>query len=152
MSRREAAILETKRNHPLLVSEFEIASIVIGVGATIFFGWFLAYHYHKKGQGYGQKPLLDVRVSTKEDRFRERLEVQILNQTNYTYRIKVAGTYLKWEKNNKETISLAPGTASGVILDEVVSELEDHPIIIEALNWRRWPLSPVVYKRHFKNI
>ena len=126
--------------------EIGITALIVGPSATIG-GIFLKYALDNR-----QKPLLDVRVSAKEARFEARLEVQNLSETNYTYKIKVGGKYLHWEKNGKETISLAPGTASGVILDEVVSQLEDNPIIIEAINWRPRPWSPNVYERLFKNI
>ena len=127
--------------------ELTITAIVAGAIVT-FGGIFLKYALDNRQK----KPLLDVRVSRKEARFEARLEVQNLNETNYTYKIKVAGKFLQWEKSKKETISLAPGTASGVILDEVISQLEDHPIIIEALNWRPFPWSKNVFKRLFKEI
>ncbi|HEV8405472.1 MAG TPA: hypothetical protein VGQ13_06155, partial [Nitrososphaera sp.] len=126
--------------------------IVIGVAATAIFGWFFAYYYSKKSQGEGQKPLLDVKISPKEARFKERMTVQNLSQTNYAYRFRVGRTYLTWEQNSKQTLSLAPGTASGVILDSVVNDLPYHDVVIEAIDRSRWPWSKTVYKRRFKDI
>ena len=124
---------------------------ITGIAATAIVGW-IFYYYSKKSQSHGQKPLLDVRVSPKEPRFKQRLEVQNLSQTNYAYRLKVGRTYLPWEKNERQTVSLAPGTASGIILDNVVDDLPYHDVVIEAIDRSPWPWSKTVYKRRFKDI
>lgn len=59
----------------------------------------------------------------------------------------LGGVSLPWEKYGKEITSLAPDAGSGVIHDPVFEKLADHDIIIEAVNWRKWPLSNVVYSK-----
>ena len=98
----------------------------------------------------GRKPSLEVRHSRPEARFKERIEVQNHGQTTYSYRIKVNDTYLKFEKNGQTMMTLPPGAASGIILDEVAESLTDHPIMIECLGWLPWTAK--VYKRMLKNV
>jgi hypothetical protein len=115
-----------------------IAAIIAGAGVTLF------VYFH------GKRPSLEVRHSRPEQRFKERIEIQNHGQTVYSYRIKVAGTYLKFEKSGSTQITLPPGGGTGVILDEVYEKLLDHQIIIECIGWLPW--AQVVYKRLLRNV
>lgn len=86
-----------------------------------------------------RKPALVVAKSPKEDYFKERIIVHNRNDTVYHYRIRVNKTYLKWQSeiaraSDPTYSTLYRDSGSGVILDDVVYQLEDHPIIIEAIN------------------
>lgn len=134
-----------------MVSDAIIAAgITAAVGAASILAA-LYMHYN------GRKPALVVVKSPKENYFKERITVHNHNQTAYRYKIRVGSTYLKWQSDivstgDKTIATLGPGNGSGVILDEVVDKLPDHDIIIEALNWRPWPWSKIVYRQRFKNI
>ena len=111
----------------------------------------LHLHYDKL------KPTLVVAASPKETYFKERITVHNRNDTAYSYKIRVGKTYLKWQSDivsqgEKMIATLGPGNGSGVILDDVVYQLADHDVVIEALNWRPWPFSKVAYRRRFKDI
>lgn len=123
------------------------AIIAAGVGAAVS----LHIYYDRR------KPALEVKVTKKESYFQARIEVHNRNNTAYNYRIKVAGTYLNWQKNetegkthDKTRIMLPQNYGSGVILDPVLDKLPDHEIIIECHGWQ--PSPKAVYKRLYENI
>jgi len=115
-----------------------ISAIIVGAGVTL-----LVYLH-------GKRPSLEVRHSKSEQRFKERIEIQNHSQNVYSYRIKVAGTSLKFEKNGLTQITIPPGGGTGVILDEVYEKLPDHEIIIECIGWLPW--AQVVYKRLLRDV
>ncbi len=129
-----------------------ILVIIVIIGAVIVFA-FLALYIHYNGR----KPALIVAVSPKENYFKERITVHNRNDTAYHYKVRIGKTYLKWQSDivssgNKEIATLGPGNGSGVILDDVVYQLADHSIEIEALDWRPFPFRKVVYSRLFRDI
>lgn len=123
-----------------------IAAAVLGAGVALFI------YFH------GKRPMLEVRRSKPEPkRFKERIEVQNHSQSTYSYRIGVRDKYLKWS-NEQKIITLPPGAASGVILDEVIDYLPYDHIEIECVGWLpSWLLSArpslkIVYKRKLEEI
>ena len=123
-----------------------IAAAVLGAGVALFI------YFHSK------RPVLEVRRSAPEpNQFKERIEVQNHSQSTYSYRVGVRDKYLKWA-NGLKIITLPPGGASGVILDEVIDDLPYNYIEIECVGWLpSWLLSArpslkIVYKRKLEEI
>jgi hypothetical protein len=132
------------------VSEAIIAALISsGSGAAVS----LHIYYDRK------RPALEVQASPQEDYFKARITVHNRSTSAYSYKIKVDGTYLNWQKNetqnkhgDKTVILLAENYGSGVILDPVYDKLEDHDIVIECHGWRPSPWSKVVFRKRHKNI
>ncbi|HEX9678444.1 hypothetical protein [Nitrososphaera sp.] len=126
------------------------AGITACVGAATIFT-LLYIHYNSR------RPALVVANSPQEPYFKARITVHNRNKTAYSYRIRVNKTYLKWQSDivtggDKTIATLPQDHGSGVILDDVLDELKEHEMVIEALNWRPRPWSKVVYKQKFENI
>jgi hypothetical protein len=102
---------------------------------------------------HGKRPLLDVRRSQPEpNRFNERIEIQNLGQTVYTYRVRAGDNYLTFEKNGKTRVTLPPGTATGVIVDSAAEALRQEPLVIECLDWLPLRRPIKVYQQWLENI
>jgi hypothetical protein len=127
-----------------LIEVIVAASITAGVGAAV-----ALYIFYQ-----GRRPSLEVRRSAPETRFKERIEVQNHGQTTYTYRVRVGNTYLKLEKrgNLVSSMTLPPGGAFGVVLDDAYEDLQNEDIIIECSGWLPWSRNAVVYRRRFESI
>lgn len=128
--------------------------IAASVGACVSVaGIFAAFHMNYNNR----KPAIIVAKSPKEDYFNARITVHNRNETAYRYKIRVDRTYLKWQSDivstgDKTIATLGHHNGSGVVLDEVIDDLNDHDIVLECYGWRPWPWSKVVYRQRFKNI
>jgi hypothetical protein len=133
------------------MSEVLIAAGITAAATAAGIPTALYIHYN------GHRPALVVARSPKENYFKARITVHNRNETAYTYRIRVGHTYLKWQSEIVTGVDKTKGTlpnnhGSGVILDEVVDQLPNKDIVIEALNWRPWPWSKIVFRQRFDSI
>lgn len=102
---------------------------------------------------HGKRPILEIRRSKAEpEQFKERIEIQNHSQTVYSYRIRVGSKYLTWQNNNATRLTLPPGGASGVILDEVLAYLQTEYIVVECAGWLPWRDNQIVLKRRLDSI
>jgi hypothetical protein len=114
-----------------------MAEVLIAVFLAASVALFIYFH--------GRRPVVEVKPAPKEATHKERLELRNHGQQTYSYRIRIGNRYISFE-NGLSRVTLPPGAATGVILDEVTAYVLNDPITLECAGWLPWNNKQVIFK------